>query len=57
MLDAMSANVSNGAGAGDVDDARLTERMTEAMHRYLPSDDLLFLMQLSVPPMRRVLAR
>jgi glyoxylase-like metal-dependent hydrolase (beta-lactamase superfamily II) len=34
------------------DDAELTREMSDSMHRYLPGDDLLFLMQLSVPPMR-----
>ncbi|MEO6528840.1 MAG: hypothetical protein ABIP93_19640 [Gemmatimonadaceae bacterium] len=40
-----------------MDDAALTQRVTDSMRRYLPGDDLLFLMQLSVPPMRRILAR
>jgi glyoxylase-like metal-dependent hydrolase (beta-lactamase superfamily II) len=43
--------------SGTANDAALTERVTQAMHRYLPGDDLLFLMQLSVPPMRQFLAR
>jgi hypothetical protein len=43
--------------SGTANDAAATEQVTQAMQRYLPGDDLLFLMQLSVPPMRQVLAR
>jgi len=39
------------------DDAVLTREMSEAMQRFLPGEDLLFLMQLSVPPMRERLTR
>jgi glyoxylase-like metal-dependent hydrolase (beta-lactamase superfamily II) len=46
-LDAVRRNATSGAGA-KLDDATLTERVTTAMRGYLPSDDLLFLMQLSV---------
>lgn len=34
----------------------ITQTVTQRMQAYLPSDDLLFLMQLSVPPMRERLA-
>jgi hypothetical protein len=47
-LDAVRRNATSGGGER-LDDAALTERVTAAMHGYLPSDDLLFLMQLSVP--------
>lgn len=35
---------------GSVSDKAAVEQVTAAMKRYLPSEDLLFLMQLSVPP-------
>jgi len=47
-LDAVRRNATSGGGAR-LDDAALTERVTAAMRGYLPSEDLLFLMQLSVP--------
>ncbi|MEP6729423.1 MAG: MBL fold metallo-hydrolase [bacterium] len=51
FVDALGADART-----SIDDAHLTARVTEVMQRLLPSEDLLFLMQLSVPPMRRVLA-
>lgn len=56
FIDAVT-NISSDAASSPANDAAATERVTEAMQRYLPGDDLLFLMQLSVPPMRRILAR
>ena len=47
-LGAVRRNATSGGGAV-LDDAALTERVTAAMRGYLPSEDLLFLMQLSVP--------
>ncbi len=56
FIDAVT-NIPSDAEAGTANDAAATERVTQAMQRYLPGDDLLFLMQLSVPPMRQLLAR
>ena len=56
FIDAVT-NIPSDAEAGTANDAAVTERVTQAMQRYLPGDDLLFLMQLSVPPMRRILTR
>jgi glyoxylase-like metal-dependent hydrolase (beta-lactamase superfamily II) len=56
FIDAVRSVPSVGE-SGTANDAAATERVTQAMQRYLPGDDLLFLMQLSVPPMRQVLAR
>jgi glyoxylase-like metal-dependent hydrolase (beta-lactamase superfamily II) len=39
--------------AGDTEDEAATQSVTAAMKDYLPSDDLLFLMQLSVPAVRQ----
>jgi glyoxylase-like metal-dependent hydrolase (beta-lactamase superfamily II) len=47
-VDAVRRNATSDGGAR-LDDAALTERVTEAMRGYLRNDDLLFLMQLSVP--------
>ena len=49
--------IPSDAESGTANDAAVTERVTQAMQRYLPGDDLLFLVQLSVPPMRRILTR
>ena len=56
FIDAVRSIPSVGE-SGTADDAAATERVTQAMQRYLPGEDLLFLMQLSVPPMRQLLAR
>ena len=56
FIDAVRSVPSVGE-SGTANDAAVTEQVTQAMQRYLPGDDLLFLMQLSVPPMRRILAR
>ena len=42
--------------AADGEDEAVTQAVTAAMTDYLPSEDLLFLMQLSVPPVRQQLA-
>jgi glyoxylase-like metal-dependent hydrolase (beta-lactamase superfamily II) len=55
FIDAVT-NIASDAESGAATDAAATERVTQAMQRYLPGEDLLFLMQLSVPPMRRILA-
>ncbi|MBW8764628.1 MAG: MBL fold metallo-hydrolase [Microbacterium sp.] len=55
FIDAVT-NIPSDAESGTANDAAATERVTQAMQRYLPGEDLLFLMQLSVPPMRRILA-
>lgn len=41
--------------AGEADSDTATQAVAEAMKAYLPSDDLLFLMQLSVPPIQEKL--
>lgn len=56
FIDAVT-NLPSASESSTTDDAAATERVTQAMQRYLPGDDLLFLMQLSVPPMRRILVR
>jgi len=56
FIDAVTS-IASGATPGTANDAAATERVTQAMQQYLPGDDLLFLMQLSVPPMRQLLAR
>jgi len=56
FIDAVRGIPSAGE-SGMANDAAATERVTQAMQRYLPGEDLLFLMQLSVPPMRQLLAR
>ena len=55
FIDAVRSIPSVGE-SGTASDSAATERVTQAMQRYLPGEDLLFLMQLSVPPMRQLLA-
>jgi hypothetical protein len=47
--------VATSGGETKTEDQALVQDVTRQMKSYLPTDDLLFLMQLSIPPVRQQL--